>query len=93
MNKNQGQEKTTEYYYLALNGYASPTKHKGKLIYYKRTPFLGAQDAWKMDVDTMKAIIKDKPFEDGWLETNDFWVVNDIGRDSMRFKKACQICY
>ena len=31
--------------------------------------------------------------EDGWLETDDFWVVNEIGRDSMTFEKACQICY
>ena len=91
MNKNQGQ--TMEYYYLALNGCASPTKHKSKLIYYKRTPFLGARDEWKMDVDTMESIIQNKPFHDGWLETDDFWVVNEIGRDSMRFKKACQICY
>ena len=91
MNKNQGQ--TTEHYYLALNGCASPTKHKSKLIYYKRTPFLGGCDEWKMDVDTMESIIQNKPFHDGWLETDDFWVVNEIGRDSMIFKKACQICY
>jgi hypothetical protein len=93
MNKNQGQEQITEHYYLALNGCASPTKHKGKLIYYKQTPFLGARDEWKLDVDTMESIIQNKPFHNGWLETNDFWVVNEIGQESMIFKKACQIGY
>lgn len=91
MNKNQGQ--TMENYYLALNGCASPAKHKGKLIYYKQTPFLGARDEWKLDVDTMESIIQNKPFHNGWLETDDFWVVNEIGRESIIFKKACQICY
>ena len=91
MDKNQGQ--TMEYYYLALNGCASPAKHEGKLIYYKQTPFLGARDEWKLDVHTMESLIQNKLFHNGWLETDDFWVVNEIGRDSMIFKKACQICY
>ena len=92
MNKNQGQ--TTEYYYLALNGCTSSAKHEGKPIYYKRTPFLGARDEWQLcRADTMESIIQNKPFHNGWLETDKFWVVNEIGRDSMAFKKACQICY
>ena len=34
MNKNQGQEQTTEYYYLALNGCASQTKEINKIRMY-----------------------------------------------------------
>ena len=86
----------TEFYYLARNGYASPAKYKGKPIYYKRTAFLGSgsHDISPVTIDTMNTFINDKSFnKEGWLETNEFWVVNDIGRNSMIFKKACQTSY
>ena len=96
INKLKNASTHTELYYLAKNGYASPAKYKGKPIYYKRSPFLGStyNDISTLSIDTMNTFINDKSFnKDGWLETNNFWVVNEVGRNSIIFKKACQTSY
>tara|TARA_B100001059_G_scaffold232399_1_gene270144 strand:- start:801 stop:1187 length:387 start_codon:yes stop_codon:yes gene_type:complete len=86
----------SELYYLARNGCASPAKYNGKRIYYKRTPFLGSvsHDISPVTIETMDTYIRHKSFnEEGWLETDGFWVVNEVGMMSMAFRKACQTSY
>jgi len=83
-----------EYYYLASNGHGSPAKYKDKNIYYRRTPFVGSESSYPMKVKKMDSFIRDMSFnEEGWLETERFWVVNEVGMMSLAFRKACQTSY
>ena len=78
-------------YYQAKNGYGEPAKYNNKNIYYYRTKYLGSVNNNSMSEKEMSSKIKDKNFIKGWLECENFYVVNDLGRESKLFKSICQI--
>lgn len=81
----------TKRYYLALNGYSSPALLNKKKVYYCRTPFLGSERFESLSEKEMKEKTAGLTYANGWLEHEDFFVVNDDGRQGKLFAKLCQI--
>ena len=73
-------------YIFAKNGCGNPTYLNGKKVYF---PYSGANG---ISEDEMKIYTRNKKFDvNGWLQTTDFYVVNEKGMKSNTFLKLCQI--
>lgn len=67
------------YYAYANNGYGARALKDGKPIVYP-----SSTGTVLLNSDSLT-------FSDGWCETDELWVVNHAGMESVAFKKACQL--
>jgi hypothetical protein len=72
-------------YSFAKDGCGNPVLLNGKKIYFQ---YNGINSISK---DEMDVYAQNKKFKNGWLENNDFYIVDKIGMQSHLFLKLCQI--
>lgn len=78
------------FYFKAKNGYNKIITKNGKHVLFKTHPYLGSS----IEFDTNKIetqITEMGGFSEGWCELDCYYVVNDVGMNSMEFKKLCQL--
>jgi hypothetical protein len=73
-------------YIFAKNGCGNAVRLNNKKVYFSYSGVNGISE------DEMKVYTHKKKFDaNGWLQTNDFYVVNEKGMRSSTFLKLCQI--
>ena len=80
-------------WYQAANGCFSPALHQGKPVFYKdvQNYCLQPNNFIRLTEKYVNTLMRLEWNNEGWMDVGDFWLVNSQGRNSILFKKICQI--
>lgn len=80
-------------WYQASNGYSSPALYQGKPVFYKNNQnyCLRSTNLVRLTEKYVNTLMRLEWNNEGWMDVGDFWLVNQLGRNSVRFKRICQI--